>query len=180
MLEGRATKLCIVLCVFVLACFCFIVCSLLLPVEGVEGDVMQPGRCAVLCCDVCCVLTLSQQALQQQAEGLIAAISRNTQNKSATQQELAALQQQLEEQQAQHATAREQLLQLQEQHQQAQQRVADAEQQLAEVDRQKQAVAAEVADKQHSLQVTRGECAAAQDKLSQVCVGWCVCGVWTV
>jgi hypothetical protein len=49
--------------------------------------------------------------------------------------------------------------------------VAAAEQQLAERGRQQQQVAAEVSEKQHALQVTRGECAAAQDKLSQV--GYC-------
>lgn len=108
------------------------------------------------------------QALQQQAEGLIAAISRNQQSKASTQQDLVELQQQLQEQQAQHAVAREQLQQLQEQQRALQQQVAAAEQQLAERERQQQQVAADVSEKQHALQVTRGECAAAQDKLSQV------------
>jgi chromosome segregation ATPase len=108
------------------------------------------------------------QALQQQAEGLIAAISRNKQSSTTTQQDLQDLHQQLQEQQAQHATAREYLQQLQEQQQQLQAQMEASEQQLAERERQKQQVAAEVSEKQHALQVTRGECAAVQDKLSQV------------
>jgi chromosome segregation ATPase len=108
------------------------------------------------------------QALQQQAEGLIAAISRNQQSKAATQQDLQDLQQQLQQQQEHSAAVREQLQQLQEQRQELQQQVAAAEQQLAERERQQQQVAAEVSEKQHALQSTRGECASAQDKLSQV------------
>lgn len=115
-----------------------------------------------------CPCLFHLQALQQQAEGLIAAVSRNQQSKAATQQDLQELQQQLQQQQARHSNGREQLAQLQEQHQQLQQQVAAAEQQLAERERQQQQLAAEVSEKQHGLQVTRGECAAAQDELSQV------------
>lgn len=116
--------------------------------------------------------TIKPQALQQQAEGLVAAISKNQQSKAATQQQLQELEQQLQEQQSQCTAAREQLQLLQEQHQQVQQQVAAAELQLAECEKQKQQVAADVSEKQHALQVTRGECATAQDKLSQVC---CLC-----
>lgn len=111
---------------------------------------------------------LHLQALQQQAEGLIAAISRNQQSKAATQEDLQDLQQQLQQQQEQSAAVREQMQQLQEQRQELQQQVAAAEQQVAERERQRQQVAAEVSEKQHALQSTRGDCAAAHDKLSQV------------
>jgi chromosome segregation ATPase len=113
-----------------------------------------------------CVLYF--QALQQQAEGLIAAISRNQQSKVATKQDLLDLQQQLQQQQEQVTAVRKQMQQLQEQRQELRQQVAAAEQQLAERERQKQQVAAEVSEKQHALQSSRGECASAQDKLSQV------------
>jgi len=52
--------------------------------------------------------------------------------------------------------------------QQLQQQVAAAQQQLVTAEGSRQEVVAEVTEKQHALQLTRGECASAQEKLSQV------------
>lgn len=108
------------------------------------------------------------QELQQQAEGLIAAISSNQQAKAAADHELQAIELQLKGKQDELAFFSSQAATAQEQLQELQQQLSAGSQQLATVERNRQQVAAEVSEKQHTLQVTRGECASAQDKVTQV------------
>lgn len=90
------------------------------------------------------------------------------QTKEASSQQLGELQAQLQTQQATVAAATGEAARMQSHVQELRQQLAAVEQELAERERSKQQVAAEVAKKQHALQITRGECASTQDKLSQV------------
>jgi len=108
------------------------------------------------------------QELQQQAEGLIVAISSNQQTKAAADCELQAIQVQLDSKQKELVAVSSQADVAMEQLQELQQQITAGRQQLATVERSRQQVSAELSEKQHTLQVTRGECASAQEKLTQV------------